>query len=123
MRIGHNDNSLSIEKVGQNTCPIWRFEATVIGAGWMFAGMYDRVIANSSPEIRKAMADFAALRAQRFEVELSEGGWLRLKRDARGYILLRYRVSRLQAGAALEGEIVLESDFAGGFCSELAALL
>ena len=123
MRIGHNDNSLCIEKVGQNSHPIWRFEATVIGAGWMFAGMYDRVVANTSAESSNQMADFAALRAQRFEVDLSEGGWLRLNRDVRGYILIRYRVGRLQAGAALEGEIVLESDSASSFCKELEAIL
>ena len=85
--------------------------------------MYDRVVANTSAESSKQMADFAALRAQRFEVDLSEGGWLRLNRDVRGYILIRYRVGRLQAGAAIEGEIVLESESASSFCKELGAIL
>ena len=123
MRIGHNDNSLSIEKVAKDPELVWRFEAIVIGAGWMFAGMHDRVSVNITAETTQAMADFAALRMRQFELELSEGGWLRLKRDSRGYVLIRYRVGRLQAGAALEGEILLELEAANRFCSEFSALL
>src|SRR3974390_3358980 len=101
MRIGQKDNSLYIERIAKNPSLIWRFEATIVGAGWMFAGMHDRVVVHTSTETAKEMASFAARTSHRLDVELSEGGWLRLKRDARGYLLIRYRVGRLGAGAAL----------------------
>jgi hypothetical protein len=123
MRIGHNDNSLNIEKVGKESGPIWRIEAMVIGAGWMFAGMYERVMVNALPGTAREMAQFAELESREFEVGLSEGGWLRFKRGPRGHILIRYRLGRLQAGAALEGEVVLEGEAASSFCKGLSALL
>jgi len=123
MRIGHDDNFLCIERLGRTPCPVWRLEATVHGAGWILAAMYDRVLVNASQETLEEFAGFAQLRRQRAEVELSEGGWLRLKRDGRGYILVQYRVGRLKTGAALEGEIVLEVEPAKAFCGELRTIL
>ena len=95
----------------------------MVGAGWMFAGMCDRILVDTAAEAAPRMSDFAAQRRQRFEVELSEGGWLRLTRDASGRLLIRYHFGRMQAGAALEGEIVLEAEAAEHFCKELIALL
>ena len=89
----------------------------------MLAAMYDRVIVNASSEALEKITGFAELRLQRAEVELSEGGWIRLKRDVRGYILVQYRVGRLKTGAALEGEIVLEVEPAKAFCKELQRIL
>lgn len=70
MCIGHDKNFLSIEKIGQNGCPIWRFEATVIGTRWMFAAMNARVLVNTSAETCKHLAELTAGRKQRFEFEL-----------------------------------------------------
>jgi len=123
MRIGHDDNFLCIEKLGQTPCPVWRLEATVRGAGWILAAVYDRVLVGASHEALKQIAGFAQLRLQCAEVELSEGGWILLKRDGRGYILVQYRLGRLKTGAALEGEIVLEVEPAKAFCQELLTLL
>src|SRR5262249_14657711 len=107
MRIGHKDNFLLIEKMGPDAFPMWRFEATIMGPGWRFSAVYDRVVVNTSLETVGEVTDFAIQKTQQLEIELSEGGWLRLKRDARSFVLVRYRVGRLHAGAALEGEIVL----------------
>jgi len=123
MRIGHDDNFLCIERVSQTPCPIWRLEARALGAGWMFAAMYDRVLVTASDEALKDAAAFTELKVQRVEVELSEGGWLRFRRDVRGYILLQYRVGRLKEGAAIEGEIVLEVEPAKAFCQDLHSIL
>jgi len=123
MRIGHNNNSLTVEKIGKDLGPLWRVEAMVIGAGWMFAAMHDRLLVNTTAQSAEEIAGFVGLRTRHFELELAEGGWLRLKRDPRGHILIRYRICRLEAGAALEGEVVLEGDSADSFCSQLSALL
>jgi hypothetical protein len=123
MRIGHKDNFLFIEKIGPAAFPMWRFEASILGPGWQLSAVYDRVVVNTSPETLGQITDFGGRRTHKLELELSEGGWLRLKRDARDFVLLRYRVGRLQAGAALEGEIVLEAEAAGPFCRELNTLL
>jgi hypothetical protein len=123
MRIGHDDNFLSIQKIGQTPYPVWRLEASAQGVGWILAAMYDRVLVHASQEALKEMAGFADLKLQCVEIELSEGGWIRFRRDVRGYILVRYRVGRLNAGAALEGEIVLDAEPAEAFCKELLTIL
>lgn len=123
MRIGHNNNSISIEKVPNELGPAWHLEAMVIGTGWMFAGMHDHVVVASSADTAREIADFAAFKVQRFEVALADGGWFRLTRNASGAILVQYRLGRSQAGVALEGEIVLETELSEKICRELSALL
>ncbi len=124
MRIGSNDNYVSVERIGQDgSAPLVRIEAATVGADWKFAVVHDQVQLNATDETRQTVADFTAHRLQRFKIMLSEGGWLRATRDPAGTMLVQYRVGQLSAGAALEGEVVLESKAGKTFCRELGELL
>ena len=124
MRIGSDDSFIRLKRVGQEgSAALFRIEAATAGVGWKFAAVHERVRLNASDETRQAVADFTTRRRQRCEIVLSEGGWLRIKRDPAGLILVRYRVGQLSAGAAWEGEIVLGVEAAETFCRKLGALL
>jgi len=124
MRIGRDDNFFSIEKLDpDDPYSPWRVEAVATGAGQRFSTVHDRVILHTSEQAVQQFADFEALRTQRVEVALTEGGWLRLERDARGYITGHYRVAGSRARAVLEGEVTVEGEFAGSFCRQFGALL
>jgi hypothetical protein len=124
MRIESDHSHLCIERIGQEgPTVVWRIEASVRGLGWKFAAAHDQVRADAADDTSKRLADFAAHRVQRFEMMLLEGGWLRIKRDPEGCILVRYRVGQVSTGAALEGEVLLKGKAANVFCGELSGLL
>ena len=124
MRIGDKYNSLSIEKIEPaEPHSGWRFEAAAAGAGWKFAAVHDTVTVRCSDDALKQAVDFAILQSPQIEVLLSEGGWLRIKRDLRGYIVVRYRLGRLTLGAAVEGEVILDIKAGDAFCKEFSQLL
>ena len=124
MRIGSDDNYVLLERVGQDgSATLLRIEAATLGADWKFAVVHEQVQLNSADETRQTVADFTAHRLQRFAILLSEGGWLRGKRDPVGNMLVRYRVGQISAGAALEGEVALGVEAGETFCRKLGALL
>jgi hypothetical protein len=81
------------------------------------------VILDSSEATLKEFSDFESLKNTKIEIRLAEAGWLRLQRDARGYITVRYRIGSWKVCAAMEGEIVVEGEFASAFCREFGVLL
>ena len=95
----------------------------MVGVRWKFAAVHDRVRVDKSDETLRQIADFTAHRVQRLGMMLLEGGWLRIKRDPSGCILIRYRVGQVSAGAALEGEVFLKGKSAEAFYRELGGLL
>ena len=124
MRIGDKSNSLQLERV-EATPPVvaWRCEATALTGGWKFAAVHDQVLVNSLEEVFQQLVDFSILQIPRVEIVLSEGGWLRIKRDMRGQVIVRYRLARLSIGAAVEGEVILDHERGDKFCKELSGLL
>jgi hypothetical protein len=123
MRIGSDDRFLSLERVQQEGKTIvWRVAAAITGVGCI-AAVQGRARVQPTDEIPERMARFRTNRVQQFEVTLSQGGWLRLKRDPKGRTLVRYRLGQLSAGAALEGKLRLEGKTAKAFCRELGELL
>ena len=124
MRIGRDDNFLSIESCPlEGGYPACRVEALATVSGRRFSASHDRLMLESSEQVKQRFADFEAFKREHFEVPLSEGGWLLFERDARGYIALRYRIGGRQASAAMEGAVVVEGQCAGSFCREFGALL
>jgi hypothetical protein len=124
MRIGDRSNYLSIERIatlGQNC--VWHCEAGAVCAGWKVVAVHDQVLVTEWEKALQQALDFVILQIPRVEFGLSEGGWLRIRRDSRGYIVVRYRLGRLNAGAAVEGEVVLDSRKGDEFCKELTAVL
>ena len=124
MRIGDRSNYLSIERVEASTqsC-IWHCEAAAVCAGWKVVAVHDQVVVHQWEEALQQALDFVILQIPRIEVGLSEGGWLRIRRDIRGHIVVRYRLGRLSAGAAVEGEVVLDPRSGDEFCKDLTAVL
>jgi hypothetical protein len=124
MRIGRDDNFLSIESApleGGFAC--CRVEAIATSSGARFTAVHDRLMLDSSDETLSRFADFESLKSEQMEIPLTEGGWLRLHRDTRGSIRVRYRIGGWKATTAMEGALVVEGEFAGGFCREFGALL
>ncbi len=123
MRIGSDDSFLSVEKVeADGSTVIWRILASVAGPGCI-AAVHSQARVETTDEIVRRAVDFAAHRLHRFDLTLSEGGWLRLKRVPSGRTLVRYRVGQVKAGAALEGELHLEGEPAEACSRELRELL
>ena len=85
--------------------------------------VHGRTRVRTSDRTPDQVAKFVAHRAQRLELTLSDGGWLRLKRTLPGRTLIRYRFGPLLAGATLEGEVRLEGESAKACCRELQGLL
>ena len=124
MRIGQDDNFLSIEAApmlgGYTTCRIQAVASA--SSGRRFTASHDCVMMDVSGPVRERFAKFADLGSTQTEVPLSEGGWIRLERDNRGYITIRYRIGGWKASAAMEGEVFIEGEFANSFCREFGAL-
>jgi hypothetical protein len=124
MRIGRDDNFLSLERVEpDDPHSPWRVEAVATAKGQRFSAAHDRVMLDTSEETIQKFAEFESLATQRVEVRLTEGGWVRLERDAHGAITVSYRLASWKGHAVLKGEVVVEGEFAGACCRELAALL
>jgi hypothetical protein len=124
MRIGRDDNFLAIEYSppvgGYATLQI---EAVATAAGRRFSASHDRLLLDTSDDVKQQFADFEDLKIKDVKIPLSESGWMRFERDARGYIMVHYRIAGWKASAAMEGKIVVEGEFAGTFCREFGALL
>lgn len=78
---------------------------------------------DSSDATMQRLADFESLVTEQLEILFTESGWLRFQRDSHGYIKVRYRIGGWKASAAMEGEVVVEGEFADRFCREFGALL
>ncbi len=124
MRIGHDDNFLSIEPVsigdGFFACKV---ETVASASGRRFAASHDCLMLNAGDETLQHLAEFESLKSAQVEIGLSESGWLRFQRDARGWISVLYRIAGWKASAAMEGEIIIPGEFANHFCQEFHALL
>jgi hypothetical protein len=124
MRIGDSENFLSIDSVPLDAGhALLKIEVSATASGCRFNAFHDRVVIDSSNSVQERFANFASLNTMEFETFLSEGGWLRLKRDSRGYVTVAYRVAGWKASAAMEGEIIVEGEFSGKLCRDLAVLL
>jgi hypothetical protein len=123
MQIDSGDSFLSLERVGQaGPTVVWRVAAAVTAVNCI-AAVQGRAKVLATDETPQRIANFQANRVRQFDLALSDGGWLRLRRDRRGRTLVRYRLGRLRAGAALEGKLRLEGEPAKTFCQNLGGLL
>jgi hypothetical protein len=124
MRIGRDDNFLSIELTPlDGGYSAFRVEAVATTSGRRFTASHDKLMMDTDEATLRRFADFESLKSGRIEIPLSEGGWLRFQRDSHGCIIVRYRVGGWKPVAAMEGELLVEGEFAGKFCHEFGALL
>lgn len=123
MRIGSDDNFLSIElRDLDGACASWTVEAGASFSCGEFRASHDSILVSSSAGDIQQIDDFASCMTSACDLSFSEGGWLRLSRDLRGYITVRYRLASRRASAVLEGEVMVEGEFAGDFCRQLRLL-
>src|SRR3954447_22858759 len=109
MRIGHDDNFLSIESTPlEGDYAACRVKVVASASGRRFTASHDRLMLDSSDETRQRLADFESLKTEQLEIPFTESGWLRFQRDSHGYITVRYRIGGWKASAAMEGEVVVE---------------
>ncbi len=124
MRVGSDDNWICIERVEPpETVSAYRFTAAATGFGWRFAASGEQVLLCVSNGIVDDFIDFAALKSHRIELALSDGGWLLIRRNIKGFLILRYRVGCRNVGAALQGELMVEPEAAQAFYNDFKALL
>jgi hypothetical protein len=124
MRIGQDDNCLTIERLNpEASFSAYRVVAAARGSHSEFGCCHDAVVFDTSEKTNRLLADFQELKVHSIELPISEGGWLRLGRDAHGQIAVRYRVGHWRLAAALEGEILVDGEFANCFCAEVRTLL
>jgi hypothetical protein len=124
MRIGSNDNFLSIEvRSLDEKVAVWRVEAAASFSGGRFSATHDCVVCDSSADAIRQFTEFASLSRSAFELKISEGGWVRCERDARGCIRVCYRFGSWRGSAAMEGEVIVDGEFSNGFHRQFQSLL
>jgi hypothetical protein len=124
MRIGQNDNYLQIDQFepGEDHSP-WRFEAAATAVGYKVVFTHELVMPETTNRVRIDFREFADHQSQFVEIPLTEDGWLRFKRDGKGYIRVGYRICCWHVRNTIEGEVEIEGEFTGSFCKEFASLL
>jgi hypothetical protein len=124
MRIGQDDNYLTVERLDpEASFSAYRVEAVTRGSQSEFRCCHDAVVFDTSEKSSRLLADFQELKLHSIELPISEGGWIRVGRDAHGQITVHYRVAHWRLAAALEGQILVDGEFANRFCTELRLLL
>lgn len=97
-------------------------EVKVTATNGQFSASHDGVMVDTSEPVMNRFTDFEQLKVQEMEFHLSEGGWLRLERDDRGYLSVRFHIRSHRAATFLETQFYVEGEFADGFCRELRLL-
>jgi hypothetical protein len=124
MRIGQNDNYLSIELDSSIVdYPPMRVEAVCTAFGRRFTASHDGVIISSEKVSLQRFTDFESLRIEEMEIALTCEGWIHFQRDPRGYITVRYRIEGWNPPAAMEGTVVVEGEYTASFYREFGELL
>ena len=120
MNIGADYSFLSVKRVGRRgPRSVWRFEAAVLGPGWLFTADHEQERLASDKKTLKQIAEFAARKTRRLKLVQPDGGWLRVTRDRSDRIPVRYRVCHASTGTSLEGKVGLTGEPAEVFCRQL----
>ena len=124
MRIGNDDTFLLMEATPlEGGYSALRVESVASASGRKFTAVHDRVMMDSDEATVQRFVEFADLKREQFETQFTDGGWLRFQRDSHGAIIVRYRIGSYKAPAAMEGEVLVDGEFASSFCREFRALL
>lgn len=124
MRIGNDDTFLLMEATPlEGGYSALRVESVASASGRKFTAAHDRLMMDSDDATVHRFAEFADLKREQFETPLTEGGWLRFRRDSHGAIIVRYRIGSYKSSAAMEGEVLVDGEFANSFCRDFGALL
>ena len=124
MRIGNDDSFLLIEANPlDGGYAALRVEAAASASGRKFTASHDRLMMNTDDATVRTFSDFASLKTAQFETILTEDGWLNFHRDSHGAITVRYRIGGWKASASMEGQVLVDGEFANNFCRDFAALL
>lgn len=125
MKLGDDENHLIIEShdLGDGNCSVLRIKVGAKASGEIFTAQHDSVVSDSSPGKQDEFRDFESLRRHQIEIRLSHKGWLRLERDGHGHISVRYRLVGWKTVAAMEGEQIIEAEFANAFYKDFWKIL
>jgi hypothetical protein len=124
MRIGQNDNYLSLELDSSIVdYPPLRVEAVCTAFGRKFTAAHDGVLISSEEVALQRFTDFESLKIEQMEIALTGEGWIRFQREPRGDITVRYRIEGWNPPAAMEGTVVVEGEYTASFYREFGELL
>ena len=124
MQIGDDHDFLRLERRDMaDPYSAFRAEAKSGSDGYQFSVQHDGVLVDTSETTMTSLLQFENLAVNRFELALSENGWIRVERDSRGHLTVYYRITRWKLAVAMEGEVYVQGECANQFCRELRALL
>ena len=123
MKIGHDENFLSIEPNDETD----HFAGYAIAAGCgsgdsVFSGSNGTVHFDQSAESEKSFQDFEALRVDETSIGLTENCSIHLTRLSRGDIQVHFQICRYRYDAKFYGRITVEGEHSIGFLRNLGHL-
>lgn len=125
MKIGDNDNFLSIEpNDAADPYEGYRIAASCGDDGDVFKASNGAVHFNRSMEDKKSFIEFEALKSNETKIELTEGCSIKLMRMSRGDIQVDYQICRyrLKYRSVLIGQIIVYGEDTTLFLRELGRL-
>lgn len=124
MRIGSGSGYLVLARSDRSEDPApWTIEARASSLDFELLARHAGVFPEADDRTVRDFEKFAEHQSQSTQVSLTEEGWLRFSRDARGYIEVEYRLSALGARAATEGATTVDGEEANEFCRQFLELL
>jgi len=88
-----------------------------------FSAWHDSVLFEDNKETIEKIRAFADWKTKEVEIKMTERGWIRVEREARGYLAVRYRLASYKTETAIDGTLRIDAEFAGAFCQDLLKLL
>ena len=123
MKIGHDENYLSIERRDESD-PYSGFSISArCGYGdSVFTGSNGTVHFDQTEEARTSFEEFESLKRNDTRIGLTEGCYLVLHRQARGDIHVEFEIQRYRVHATFKGQVTVDGEDSTGFLHELGAM-
>jgi hypothetical protein len=123
MKIGHDENYLSIEHRDESD-PYAGFTISA-RCGYedsVFTGSNRAVHFDQTAEARTSFENFESLKRNETRIDLTEGCYLMLHRQARGDIQVEFEIRRSRFDATLRGRVIVGGEDSTGFLRELGGM-
>jgi hypothetical protein len=128
MQLGDHENFLRID-ANESPDPydqLIKVEAVASFSSYRFTAVHDAlIITDRSEGIKQRFTDFRELKTAEFELQLSEGGWVKFKRHLTGYVTVHYRIAATRGfiNASMDGETTVDGEFVNELYSLIGSLL
>lgn len=123
MKIGHDENYLSIERRDESD-PYSGFSISA-RCGYddsVFTGSNGAVHFDQTEEAKTSFEDFESLKRNETRIDLTEGCYLVLHRQARGDIQIEFEIRRYRFDAILRGRVIVDGENSTAFLHQLGGM-